>query len=148
MNLLDKIVEGKSIKLNGKKYRILGKTYYVTQSDPTTQYAKILLDNHYVFVISPSDNIAYFGKNEGRLPEFDSYANEVKFDGKLYKLANHDYQIVTKIDFGSPLEVEGEVEYWDYEVDDSIISIAVTSRQQVRADVVADYIPLEKVMVE
>ncbi|MDR0743867.1 MAG: hypothetical protein LBF05_05885 [Tannerella sp.] len=147
MTVLDKITGHQYIGVNGEKYRILGKAYYVTQRDPKTSYTKILLEGHHVLVVSPSDKIAYFGKNMGRLSEFDSFSAEVCFDGKIYKQVNHDYQIVTKIDFGSPLEVEGEVEFWDYETDDFIISIAVTSRNKERADVAARYIPFDEIVV-
>jgi hypothetical protein len=147
MMLLNKITEGCYIKVNGEKYLVLGKAHYVAQSDPETSYAKILLEGHHVLVVSPSDKIAYFGKNEGRLSEFDSFSTEVNFGGEIYKQVNHDYQIVTKIDFGSPLEVEGEVEFWDYESNDFIISIAVASRNKERADIAARYIPFTEIVV-
>ncbi len=147
MTLLDKITEGASVKINGDGYKILGKVFYVTQGDPKSSYAKILLENHYVLVLVPSEKVAYFGKNKGRLAEFDLYPSKVEFEGKLYNQINHDYQIATQIVFGSPLEVEGEVEFWDYEVENLIISVAVVSRDKKRADVVAQYIPYDNIEI-
>lgn len=147
MTLISKIIEGSSVKINQDKYKVLGKVFYVTQNDPESSYAKILLEDHHVLVLVPSDKVAYFGKNEGRLVEFDLYPSEVEYKGKSYKQMNHDYQIATCIEFGSPLEVEGEVEFWDYEFENLIISVAVVSRDKKRADVVAQYIPYDDIEI-
>lgn len=145
---LNEIIEGSRIVIGNVEYQVLGKTFYVTEKAPDDSYAKILLNGHNVLVVSPSDEIAYFGKNEGHLLEFDGYPESVIYDGLKYEMVNHDYQIVTSIEFGSPLDVEGEVEYWDYEVDDMIISIAVTSRTKKRADVVARYLAFDQISVK
>lgn len=145
---LEQIIEGCHIVIDDIEYRVLGKTFYVTEKAPTDTYAKILLDNHNVLVISPSDEIAYFGKNEGHIQEFDSYPETVVYRGVKYKMINHDYQIVSCIEFGSTLEIEGEVEYWDYEMNDMIVSIAVVSRTKKRADVVARYLSLDQISVK
>lgn len=140
MDLLNKIIEGSSIIVEGKEYKVLGKGYYVTQKEPNALYAKILLPNHYVLVISPSDSIAYFGQNRGLIEEFNSFDDKVYYNNKCFEQVNHDYQILIHLLFGSPLEVEGEVEFWDYEYNNEIISIAEVSRNKLRADVVAQYI--------
>ena len=109
---LNKVVEGSNIVIDNLSYKVLGKTFYVTEKGCSETYAKILLNNHNVLVVSLTDGVAYFGKNKGRLVEFDGYPETVNYDGAKYEKVSHDYQIVTKIEFGSPLEVEGEVEYW------------------------------------
>lgn len=147
MKLLDKIIEGSSIIFEGNKYRVLGKGFYVTQDDPNTIYAKILLSNHNVLVISPEDNIAYFGKNVGQISDFDSFSEQIEYNQKKFTKVASDYQIMIDLSFGSPLDVEGEVAYWDYEYEDEIISIAVVSRTKKRADVIAKYIDLESIEV-
>ena len=147
MSIIEKIVEGSKIRIDGRDYSVLGKTMYVTQGSPDMVYAKVLLENHFVLVISPSDEVAYFGKNEGHLNEFDEYPQSVVYNGNEYHQVAHDYQIVMNIVFGDPLLVEGEVEYWDYESNDNIISVAVTSREQIRADVVAHYLNFSDIMI-
>lgn len=147
MDLIDKIVEGCSVVVKDKKYQVLGKAFYVSQDEPNSGYAKVLLGDHYVLVLPLDGDEAHAGKDEGKIDAFDSFGSEAIFDGKTYKLVSHDYQIVTKIDFGDPLEVEGEVEYWDYEADNSRVSVAVVSRTKKRADVVAEFIPFGDIRV-
>lgn len=142
-NLHD-VIEGSKIKYDGSIYDVKGKVLYVTEKESESVYAKMLLNDHNVLVISPEDNVAYIGKNLGKLNEFNGYPTAVSFNGQQYELVNHDYQIVYSILFGNPLDVEGEVEFWDYESGDSIISVAVTSRDKKRADVVAKYISMEE----
>jgi hypothetical protein len=144
---LERITENSTIIYKGKRYKVLGKTLYTTQNDPKSVYAKMLLEGHHVLVVSPEDKIAYFGKNEGKLASFDSFGVSIDFDGKIFEQVNRDYQIVLKIEFGFPLDIEGEVEYWDYEAEDMIISIAIVSRTKERADVVARYITFDDIEV-
>lgn len=147
MSILDRITEGCTISVANEKYKVLSKVLYVTQNEPQSVYAKMILDDHNILVVSPQDEIAYFGKNEGTLPEFNQYGEKVLYNGKSYEQVNHDYQIVVGIKFGNPLDVEGEVEFWDYENDRDIISIAVVSRNKVRADVVARYISIDDIVI-
>lgn len=147
MNILDKITKGCAISIANKKYKVLSKVLYVTQNESQSVYAKMILEDHNILVISPQDEIAYFGKNEGTLPEFSQYGERVLYNGKNYEQVNHDYQIVTSIEFGNPLDVEGEVEFWDYENDSDIISVAVVSRSKLRADVVAKYISFDDIVI-
>ncbi len=148
MNILDKITEGCTILVENEKYKVISKVLYVTQNDPQTVYAKMILEGHNILVISPQDEIAYFGKNEGTLIEFSQYDEKVLYKGKSFVQANHDYQMVVDIEFGNPLDVEGEVEFWDYENDSDIISVAVVSRSKERADVVAKYLSLDDIVID
>lgn len=148
MNILDKITEGCTILINNEKYKVTSKVLYVTQNDSQAVYAKMILEGHNILVISPQDEIAYLGKNEGMLSEFSQYSDKVLYKGKSFEQVNHDYQIVVGIEFGNPLDVEGEVEFWDYENDSDIISVAVVSRSKVRADVVAKYISYNDIVID
>ncbi|MGI5897830.1 MAG: hypothetical protein ACOX6Q_01570 [Candidatus Dojkabacteria bacterium] len=147
MNIVEKISEGSSLVIEGKSYKILGKVFYATQNKPELIYVKILLEEDYVLVLVPSDKIAYFGRNEGRIPEFDGFKKTVLFRDKKFKQINHDYQVVLRVDLGSLLDVEGEVEFWDYEVDDLIVSIAIVSRNKERADVIAKYLSFSEIEI-
>ena len=145
--IIEKITEGSTLVIKDKPYKVLGKALYATQSEPEITYAKVLLEEHNVLVLIPSDNIIYLGHNEGRIPEFDSFKKTVRFAGKEFKQVAHDYQLVSRVEFGSLLDVEGEVEFWDYEADDSIVSVAVVSRNKERADIVAKYLSLSDIEV-
>lgn len=148
MNILDKITEGRTILVENEKYKVISKVLYVTRNDPRAVYAKMILGGHNILLISPQDDIAYFCKNEGMLPEFSQYGEKILYKGKSFEQVNHDYQIVVSIEFGNPLDVEGEVEFWDYENDSDIISVAVVSRSKARADMVAKYISLEDIAID
>jgi hypothetical protein len=149
MKLLDKIKLNSTIYYGKQKFKVLGKSCYTTQKTPNLIYAKILLDNHFVLILVPSDSVAYLGQNLGEIKEFNTYPSKVVYNGKLFRCINSDYQIVLKLYFGSPIEVEGEVEFWDYESNESdIISVAVSSREGKRADVVAKYIDYYQIVVE
>lgn len=142
MSTLSKIVEGSTIRYSGQSYRVLGKALYSTRNDPDSTYAKILLEDHCVLVIVP-DEMAYFGVNKGHISEFDSFNDFVVYQGQKLRQVNHDYQVRLSLEFGSPSEVEGNVEFWDYEIDDTIISIAEIEETKERADVVAKYIAFD-----
>jgi len=146
MTLLEKIIEGTKIKYLGQDYKVLGKATYSTRNEPDSIYVKILLEGHHVLVVVP-DEMAYFGVNKGHLHEFDLFEEIVIYHGQKLQQVNHDYQVRLSLEFGSPSEVEGNVEYWDYEVDDTIVSIAELEGIRERADVVAKYISFDDIEV-
>lgn len=143
----DEFKEGYSVIIENNKYNILGMAYYVTQTDTENIYAKILLNDHYVLVVALSDNIAYFGRNFGEIKEFSSFDESIEYGNKKFEQVNSDYQILKNLVFGSPLEVEGEVVFWDYESGNDIISVAIVSRTKERADVVAKYIDIKDIKI-
>lgn len=147
MNTIEMITPSSTILFEGRSFKVLGKTIYVSQQAAETPYAKILLEDHYVLVVSPSDGVAYFGKNEGHLVEFDNFPEVANYNGEEYEQVAHDYQVVLHVVFGDPFAVEGEVEYWDYESGERIISTAITSRQKKRADVVAKYVDFDDITI-
>ncbi len=147
MDIIEKITDGSSVVIGDKTYKVLGKAWYATQEDTKTKYVKVLLENHYVLVLMPSDNIAYLGHNEGKIAAFDGFGEAIKFSGREHKRVAHGYQIVLEIEFGSPLEVEGECEFWDYEAEDSLVGIAVLSRNKKRADILANYVDFSDIKV-
>lgn len=147
MVFLDKIQINSSIQVFKHIYTVVGTAIYVTEKNPEMEYAKILLNDHNVLVVSPDDGIAYIGKNVGHICEFDGFPESVYFKGVQYNKVANDYQILTQILFGSPLDIEGEVQYWDYEAGNCIISTAITSRKKERADVVGQYISLNDIEI-
>ena len=146
MSLAGKIVEGSVIKFSDTDYKVLGKATYSTRNEPDSIYIKVLLEGHHVLVIVP-DEMIYFGVNKGRIPEFDSYGETVNYQGKQFKQVNHDHQIRLDLEFGSRTEVEGNVEFWDYEEGNIIISIAVNEWTHEREDVFAKYISFDDIVV-
>ena len=146
MSLLEKIVVGSKIKIkcSEQEFEVLGKATYVTRNEPDSKYIKVLLDRHHVLVIVP-DEMAYLGVNKGRIPEFDALDDMLIYQGQQLQQVNHDYQIRLSVEFGSPSKIEGNVEFWDYEDGEMIISIAELEGTKERADVVAKYIALDDI---
>jgi hypothetical protein len=102
--------------------------------------------NNLIEKINFASVLNILGKNGGFLKSFDSLDEEVVFNEILYKKVNHDMQILKEVIFGK--DVEGDVEFWDYEGNDgNIISIAVDELGK-HQDVVAKYINLEDIMIK
>jgi hypothetical protein len=146
MLLMEKIVEGSSIRFEDETYKVVGRAAYSTRNEQGSTYTKIFLEGHHVLVIVP-DEMIYFGVNKGHLPEFDSFGDAAEYDGKTLSQVNHDYQIRLSLDFGSPVVAEGNVEFWDYEAEGIIVSVAKVDGTNERADVVAKYISFDEIEV-
>lgn len=145
--LIEAIKENTKIRVRGKKYNVLAKVLYVTESETENWYAKIQLENHHVLVISPYDNFMYFGYVGDAMPcEFPS-PETLEFEGNIYKKDADDYQIVKKFVFGNCLTMEGEVQFSDYSCEDKIISLGLITRTGQRADVYAEIVQIGDVEV-
>ena len=98
--LIENIKENSEIEIQGKKYRVLAKVFYVTESEKQNWYAKIQLENHYVLVISPFDDYMYFGY-VGETMNCDFPTPDVlEFEGNIYNKDVDDYQMVKEFVFG------------------------------------------------
>jgi len=146
---LDMIIQGSIVSVKGTAYIPIAKAKYVTEQKPKDWYAKIFFKNHLVLVISPSDNFAYFGKDIGSIGVKPPFKSIIEYQNCRYKRVTKDYQIVKSLDFGSPLETEGEVKFWDYQSDDEnhLLSLAIVQRTQKRSDIVADVISPSDILV-
>lgn len=145
--LIEKIREGSILEINEKKYRVLAKVKYVTESETNNWYVKIQLENHHVLVVAPFDDYMYFGHVGVPYPcEFPA-PDSIEYDGKLYSKDAEDYQIVKEFEFGDFLTMEGEVQYADFSCGELLISLGIILRTQERADVYAQVINLTDVNV-
>ncbi len=146
--LIENIKENSEIEIQGKKYRVLAKVFYVTESEKQNWYAKIQLENHYVLVISPFDDYMYFGYvGEAMNCDFPT-PDVLEFEGNIYNKDVDDYQMVKEFVFGDYLSMEGEVKFSDYSFDDKIISLGLITRTGKRADVYAEVITIDDVRIE
>ncbi|MEI6053981.1 MAG: hypothetical protein WCQ49_01290 [Candidatus Saccharibacteria bacterium] len=137
---IESLVEGIKINILGKEYVAIGCVDYVALGRPTTVHTKVFFDDKQVLVISASSNFACFGKDLGAITENDDFAKSIFYKGDNYEFQNSDYQKVKCVRFGSPVDLEGEVEYWDYQGSDNPklqISFAKIPRTGERSDVVA-----------
>lgn len=137
---IESLIEGSEVNILGKEYITIGCVDYVAFGRPTTVHTKVFFNDKQVLVLSASNNFACFGKDLGAITENDNFNQNMSYDSKSYEFQNSDYQVVKCVRFGNPVELEGEVEYWDYQgIDDPKlqISFAKVSRTGERSDVVA-----------
>jgi len=154
MNKLEKIIsEIKKdivITIDSREHKVLAKAKYVTQKSPDNFYFKILLSDHYVLVIAPADEFISFGRNVGDSGVVEPFADIVKYNNEEYKKIIKDYQIMVNLEFGSPIEIEGEVEFWDYECisdESKIISVGYIKRTGERADIIGKVISIDNLNI-
>ncbi|MFC2108365.1 hypothetical protein ACFLS5_02780 [Candidatus Bipolaricaulota bacterium] len=147
-----KIIPGCLLRIEGLELKAIGKSTYVTQSQPDTAYVKAFFEGHHALVICPEDQLAYFGRDVGSIGICEPMPESLVYQGELYSLVEHDYQIVKELVFGSPLDVEGEVEFWDYEClsdKNRVLSLGVAVRTGKHSDIVATVLSsLDGVLVE
>ena len=142
--LLENITEGKEITIRNNKYIVISKTFYVTDINKLT-YAKIVLSNHKILVISVADNFICVGDvindiNPGTYDK-DSFI----YNNKRYNKVTKDYQKVDRIEFGNSTNTEGELWYIDYESEDGNNIISLTEDR--KADCLLDIITIEDVVI-
>ncbi len=146
--LIDNIKGNTTLDINGKKYKVVSKVFYTIKSDPEAEYVKCKLDTHEVLVIIP-DELVYLGKVVEDMKYKELENGNIIYDGKEYVSAGTDYQLVKKIEFGNKDNTEGECTYWDYENEETnrIISLAILTENNERADILADIIDINDIKI-
>jgi hypothetical protein len=139
-----------SLAISGDRFSPVAKVLYVTQSAPLKKYAKIFDARHHVLVISPGDDLAYFGRDAGNLGDDLPTQHRFDFEGQAYERVMEDYQIVVEFEFGDPAATEGEVRFWDYESTSHrgcLISLGLVVKTQSRSDIVARIVTRSDIVV-
>ena len=150
-DLIKGISEKTIVSIKDKEYVAKAKAYYVTQSSPKKWYVKVFFEGLYVLVLSPSDNFIYFGKDIGSIGYDYPTPKRIEFNGRIFKKITEDYQIMIKYDFGSPINIEGEVKFIDYECidnDNLFVSVGLIVRTNSRADIYAEIVNLNDVRIK
>lgn len=146
-SLIEKIGPESRLVIGGTTFAVLGKSFFVTESNPGSRYAKIFCERHRVLLISPDDGLLYFGQDRGNLGDDLMTRDSFSYEEHLYKRVAADYQIVVEACFGDPLETEGEVHFVDFmdKAETGSISLGLVMRTQKRADVVAQRIDIDAI---
>ena len=147
-SIISTIKENSKMSINGKIYEVIAKAFYKTRLNLDDIYVKVFFKDHYVLVISPSDNFIYFGRDAGAIISDFPTPDEIEYNGKKYKKIIRDHQIIVKIEFGSP---EEEVDFIDYECtedDKFIISVGLAKATNKRADIVAEILDINDISIE
>lgn len=147
INLVNSIKEGSRVQIGDSIFVPKAKAIYATVSNPESWYAKVLFDQHRVLVVSPHDDYMAYGTIKESLECNVPGPTVLSYDGDNYQKEVDDYQIVLSLDFGNPLEIEGEVLFSDYTSGDKVISIGVIARTGERADMFGSVISIEDVKV-
>lgn len=72
----------------------------------------------------------------------------IKYNNLIFNKTGDGHQFITNIEFGNKDEIEGKCVFEDYESDNNIISLGVlTEKENIRADVYADILNLEDIIV-
>lgn len=121
------------VSIKGNEYGVLAVGTYITKSAPDKPYKKYKLNNNKVLVVSEKENFAYFGEDFGDLG-IEPRSEKINYKNKEFTLNANDNQILQSVEFGNP---EGDVEFWDYETGDELISIGLDENNQ-RIDVVGN----------
>ena len=149
--LIKAIKKGSKLIIDKEEYIAIAKAFYTAESNIDAWYAKIFFKDHFVLVLSPSDNFTYMGKDIGSLPYDFPTPEQIKYNNEQYIKTAEDYQIVKEIEFGSLAETEGEVRFIDYESESNknkIISVGLITRTQKRADVIANILELDNILLK
>ncbi|WP_286155549.1 hypothetical protein [Thomasclavelia cocleata] len=144
-DLINNIEKNCILEIRGKRYEVLAKVLYVTETETKNWYAKIQLQNHHVLVISPYDDFMYFGYVAEPLNYSFPTPDIIKFNDKIFKKDADDYQMVKEFIFGNYLEMEGEVQFSDFSNENDIISLGIITRTSKRADVIASVVDLKDI---
>ena len=146
--LIDKIKENTLLEINGKVYKVISKTFYTIKSDLEAEYVKCKLDSHDVLVIIP-DELVYLGKVIENMQYKKTDDKKILYDRKEYISTGSDYQLVKRIEFGNKDNTEGECTYWDYENEETntIISLAILTDNNKRADILANVIDINNIKI-
>lgn len=146
--LINKIKENTILDINEKIYKVVSKVFYTVKSDSEVEYVKCKLDTYDVLVIIP-DELVYLGKVIDNMQYEEIENGKILYNGKEYISTGSDYQLAKKIEFGNKVNTEGECQYWDYENEDTntIISLAILTENNKRADILANIIDIKDIKI-
>lgn len=147
IDLLNRINKNTKLKIKGKAYQVLTKTWYATLEDSETEYVKCELTNNKTLVLIPSENLVYIGSVINDLKYKRLSETEIEYNDKIFYKTGEGHQYIKRIDFGNETEVEGKCVFEDYESDNYIISLGVLSDSGIRADVYAEILELKELNI-
>lgn len=147
-DLINKLNQNTKIDIKGDNYIVKTKTWYTIEEDETASYIKCELTNNKVLVIIPDDELVYIGKVIENMKYERISEDIIKYNNLVFNKTGEGHQFITKIEFGGKDEVEGKCIFEDYEADNNIISLGIlTEKENIRADVYADILNLEDIIV-
>lgn len=148
-NLIDNLKQNGKVIIKGEGYTVKTKTWYSIEEDNTTSYVKCELSDNKVLVIVPDDNLIYFGSVIENMDYKKISEDKIKYNDVIFNKTGEGHQFITNIEFGNEDEVEGKCIFEDYEYRDNIISLGIlTDKKGIRADVYADILEIEDIVIK
>lgn len=148
-NLIDNLKQNGKVIIKGEGYTVKTKTWYSIEEDNTTSYVKCELSDNKVLVIIPDDNLIYIGSVIENMDYKKISEDKIKYDDVIFNKTGEGHQFITNIEFGNEDEVEGKCIFEDYEYRDNIISLGMlTDKKGIRADVYADILEIEDIVIK
>lgn len=146
-SLIDELKENTKITIKSMTYLVKTKTWYSIEEDKETSYVKCELSNHKVLVLIPEDNLIYLGEVIEDM-KYEKIGEEtIRYLNQDFHKTGEGHQFIKKIEFGKKEEVEGRCIFEDYEAEDKIVSLGVLTEKEKRADIYADILKIEDIVV-
>lgn len=151
MEFLEKLKVGTKLKIDKASFEVIAMNYYVSENDTENWYAKILLSDNHCLCVNPKNSKSLdFGYEVKPFAKGEKFPKTIKFEGKIFKFAEKDYQIVKELVLGDPLAMEGECLFTNHiniANETETISMGYIPRTKKRADVYLKTIPFKSVKI-
>lgn len=147
-SLINNLKQNVRVIIKGEDYTVKTKTWYSIEEDNKTSYVKCELSGDKVLVIIPDDNLIYIGGVIENMDYKKISDDKIKYNDVLFNKTGEGHQFITNIEFGNKDEVEGKCIFEDYEYKDNIISLGILTDKGVRADVYADVLGIEDIVIK
>ncbi len=147
-SLIDNLKQNGKLIIKGEDYTVKTKTYYSIEEDNTTSYVKCELSGSKVLVIIPDDNLIYIGSVIENMDYKKISEDKIKYNDVIFNKTGEGHQFITNIEFGNEDEVEGKCIFEDYEYENNIISLGILTDKGIRADVYADILGIEDIVIK
>lgn len=147
-SLINNLKQNVRVIIKGEDYTVKTKTWYSIEEDNKTSYVKCELSGDKVLVIIPDDNLIYIGSVIENMDYKKISDDKIKYNDVLFNKTGEGHQFITNIEFGNKDEVEGKCIFEDYEYKDNIISLGILTDKGVRADVYADVLGIEDIVIK
>lgn len=145
-HLIDSINKDTILQVKNDSYHVLSKVFYISKNEKS-KYVKLGLSENKCLVIIPSEKLLYIGEIIEPLP-YSLEEEFIQYNNSTYKNIGKDYQIVDHVEFGNIYEKE--CDFSDYEEinGNKIISLAILSVDQKRADVLATILNIDQISIK
>lgn len=147
-NLINKLNLNSIIKIKGKDYIVRTKTWYSIKEDTNALYVKCELSDNKILVLIPEDDLIYIGNVIENMKYEKISEDKIKYNNVIFNKSGEGNQYITNIEFGNKDEIEGDCRFEDYETENNIISLGILTDKGIRADIYANILSIDDIIVK